>query len=149
MHRGAILAAGPIPKSSTLATNVHLPFICKLHWALGVTVNWPGSGLSHISDLKSGTIMKPSPLSYQLQPTTSVYGFCNCSNLDGLTLYPISSPSVSNADAMQDPSMGELGQGVWDWESQLGKVDRAWKRVVLAMEGKWDWQEEPWNYLRK
>lgn len=47
------------------------------------------------------------------------------SNLDDLTLYPISSPSVSNADGMQDPSMDKLGQGVWDWESQVGKVDRA------------------------
>lgn len=69
--------------------------------------------------------MNPSPLSYRLQPTALVYGFCNCSNLDDLTLYPISSPSVSSVDAMQDLSMGKRGQGVWDWESQLGKVARA------------------------
>lgn len=75
-------------------------------------MNWPGSGFSHVSDLKSGKIMNPSPLSYGLQPTISGFGFCNCSNLDDLTLDPMSSPSVSNADAMQDPSMGKLGQGL-------------------------------------
>ena len=96
-------------QSSTLATNMRLPFICKLHWAPEITVNLPGSGFSYISDLKSGKIMNPLPLSCGLQPTTLGFGFCNCSNLDDLTLDPMFSPSVSNADAMQDSGMGKLG----------------------------------------
>lgn len=52
------------------------------------------------------------------------FGLRNCSNLDDLTPYSVSSPSVSDADAMQDLDVGELEQGLCGWEIQLGKVDR-------------------------
>lgn len=115
--QGNISAARLILRSSTLARNVSLPFICKLHWAPGIAVNWPGSGLSHISNLKSGKIMNPSQLCYGSWPTPSIFGFCNCSKLGDLTPYTMSSPSVRDVDAMLDPSVGQLEQGVWGWES--------------------------------
>lgn len=58
--------------SGPLATNVQLPFICKLHWAPRITVHWLGSGLSHRSDLKSAEIMNRPPSSYGSRPTASV-----------------------------------------------------------------------------
>lgn len=110
--QGSILATRLILKSFTLATDVNFPFICKLHWAPGITVNWPGSGLSHISGLRSGKIMDPSPLCCGCWPTVPIFGSGNSSDLDGFTPYAVSSPSVSDADALPDPRVGQPEQGV-------------------------------------
>ena len=55
--------------------------------------------------------MNPSPLCYGCQPTAPIFGSSSCSDLDGLTPYTMSSPSVSDADAMPDPRVGQPEQG--------------------------------------
>lgn len=133
--QGSILAARLILESSTLATNVHLPFIYKLHWAAGITVNWRGSGLSHRQTWRAerSWILHCHPVGPGQQ--RGFVGFRSCSHLD-LTLHLMSSPSVSDAEAMPDLSVGKLEQGVWGWGIQLGKVDRAWKQILGVAEGK-------------
>lgn len=84
---------------------------CKLAWPLLK---------SHIRP-EEWKVVTSSPLSYESWPTASwffffFFAFCNCSNLDDLTLYPMSSASVSDTDAISDPNVGKLEQRFRGWE---------------------------------